>query len=123
MSTQHNGDKMGTLVTPTHQEVQMVSCTVCRKAKGRQKWKFQRHLLQLWKVRSFGQVLLCKKVEKQKERERRETAKVGMTVKVGQSERDGQKVMVGTRQVKVGSNKGQQERTMWNVTRRRMMFS
>ncbi len=32
------------------------------------------------------------KVEKQKERERRETAKVGMTVKVGQSERDGQKV-------------------------------
>ena len=47
------------------------------------------------------------KVEKQKERERRETAKVGMTVKVGQSERDGQKVKVGTRQAKVGSNKGQ----------------
>ena len=46
---------------------------------------------------------------KQKERERRETAKVGMTVKVGQSERDGQKVEVGTRQAKVGSNKGQQE--------------
>ena len=40
---------------------------------------------------------------------RRETAKVGMTVKVGQSERDGQKVKVGTRQVKVGSNKGQLE--------------
>ena len=49
------------------------------------------------------------KGEKQKERERREIAKVGMTVKVGQSERDGQKVMVGTSQVKVGSNKGQQE--------------
>ena len=37
MSTQHNGDKIGTLATPTHQEVQMVSCTVCRKAKGRAK--------------------------------------------------------------------------------------
>ena len=37
MSTQHNGDKIGTLATPTHQEVQMVSCTDCRKAKGRAK--------------------------------------------------------------------------------------
>ena len=35
---------------------------------------------------------VMQKVEKQKERERRETAKVGMTVKVGQSERSGQKV-------------------------------
>ena len=26
-----------------------------------QKWKCQRHLLQLWKVRSFSQVLLCKR--------------------------------------------------------------
>ena len=49
------------------------------------------------------------KVEKQKERERRETAKAGMTVKVGQSERHGQKVKVGTHQVKVGSNKDQHE--------------
>ena len=51
------------------------------------------------------------RVEKQKEkdRERRETAKVGMTAKVGQSERDGQTVKVGTLQAKVGSNKGQQE--------------
>ena len=32
-----------------------------------------------------------------------------MTVKVGQSERDGQKVKAGTRQVKVGRNKGQLE--------------
>ena len=48
---------------------------------------------------------VMQKVEKQKERERRETAKVGMTVKVGQSERDGQKVKVGTRQAKVGSKK------------------
>ena len=46
---------------------------------------------------------------KAKGQENRETAKVGMTVKVGQPERDGQKVKVGTRQVKVGSNKGQQE--------------
>ena len=45
------------------------------------------------------------KVEKQKERERRETAKVGMTAKVGQSERDGRTVKVGTLQAKVGSNK------------------
>ena len=52
---------------------------------------------------------VMQKVEKQKERERRETAKVGMTVMVGQSERVGQKVKVGTRQAKVGSNKGQQE--------------
>ena len=49
------------------------------------------------------------KVEKQKERERRETAKVGVTEKVGQPERDGQKVKVGTHEVKVGSNKDQQE--------------
>ena len=32
-----------------------------------------------------------------------------MTVKVEQSERDGQKVKVGTLQAKVGSNKGLQE--------------
>ena len=52
---------------------------------------------------------VLQKVEKQKERERRKTTKVGMTVKFGQPERDGQKVKVGIRQVKVGSNKGQQE--------------
>ena len=48
---------------------------------------------------------VMQKVEKPMERERRETAKVGMTVKVGQPERDGQKVKVGTLQVKAGSNK------------------
>ena len=32
---------------------------------------------------------VMQRVEKQKERENRETAKVGMTAKVGQSERDG----------------------------------
>ena len=49
------------------------------------------------------------KVERQKERERRETTKVGMTVQFGQPEREGQKVKVGIRQVKVGSNKGHHE--------------
>ena len=66
-------------------------------------------VLQLRKVRSVGQVLFLKKTEWQKERERRETTKVGMTVKFGQPERDGQKVKVGIRQVKVGSNKGHHE--------------
>ena len=37
------------------------------------------------------------------------TAKVGVTAKVGQLERDGQKVKVGTFKVKAGSNKGHQE--------------
>ena len=47
---------------------------------------------------------------KERDRERRETAKVGMTAKVGQSERDGQTGKVGgTTQAKVGSNKGHQE--------------
>ena len=76
-------------------------CELYGLQKGKGKWKFQRHLLQLWKVKSFCQVLLCKRWKKQKERERRETAKVGMTVKVGQSEMDGQKVKVETRQAKV----------------------
>ena len=52
---------------------------------------------------------VMQKVEKQKESERRETAKVGMIAKVRQSERDGQTVKVGTLQAKVGSNTGQQE--------------
>ena len=49
----------------------------------------------------------AKRWKSKKERGKRETTKVGMTVKVGQQERDGQKVKVGIRQVKVGSNKGQ----------------
>ena len=108
MSTQLNGDKIGTLVMPTHQEVQMVSCTVCRKAKGRAKVE-----VSMASATVESQVIrpssVMQKVDKEKERERRETAKVGMTVKVGQSERDGQKVKVGTHQVKAGSNKDQQE--------------
>ena len=78
-----------------------------QKGKGKGLSKLQRHLLQLWKVRSFGQVLLRKGWKSK--RERRDTAKVGMIVKVGQSERDGQTVKVGILQAKVGSNKGQQE--------------
>ena len=60
---------------------------------------------------------------KAKGKGKKETAKVGMTVNAGQSERDGEKVKVGTHQVKVGSNQGQQESTIWNVTRSSMMFS
>ena len=51
----------------------------------------------------------CAKGGKAKERERRETAKVGMTAKVGQPERDGEKAKVGIGQVKVASNRGQPE--------------
>ena len=68
-----------------------------------QKWKFQRYLLTTVESQVIRPSSVMQKVEKQKERERRETAKVG------QSERVGQKVKVGTRQAKVGSNKGQQE--------------
>ena len=85
--------------------IQMVSCTVCRKAKGRAKVEVSTTVES--QVNRPSSVM--QKVEKQQEMERRETAKVGMTVKVRQSERDGQKVKVGTRQAKVGSNKGQQE--------------
>ena len=105
MSTQHNGDKIGTLATPTHQEVQMVSCTVCRKAKGRAKVEVSTVSATTVESQVIRPSSVMQKVEKQKERERRQTAKVGMTVKVGQSERVGQKVKVGTRQAKVGSNK------------------
>ena len=107
------GDNIGTLVMPTHQEVQMVSCTVCRKAKGRAKVEVSTASATTVESQVIRPSFVMQKVEKQKER--RETAKVGMTVKVGQSERDGQKVKVGTHQVKVGSNKDQQERTIWSV--------
>ena len=109
MSTQHNGDKIGTLVMPTHQEVQMVSCAVCRKATGRAKVEVSTASATIVESQVIRPSSVMQKVEKQKERERRETAKVGMTVKVGQSERDGQKVKVGTQQVNVLSNKDQQE--------------
>ena len=109
MSTQHNGDKTGTLATQTHQEVQMVSCTVCRKAKGRAKVEVSTVSATTVESQVVLPSSVMHKVEKQKERERMETTKVGMTVKDGHSERDGQKVKVGTRQAKVGSNTGQQE--------------
>ena len=85
-----------------------VSCTVCRKAKGRAQVEVSTASATIVESQVIRPRGVMQKVEKQKERERRETAKVGMTVKVGQSERDGQKVKVGTRQAKVG-NKGQQE--------------
>ena len=80
MSTHHHGDKIGTLATPTHQEEQMVSCTVCRKVKGRAKVEVSRASA----GKSFGQLLLCDRWKSKKDRERKETAKGGMTAKVGQ---------------------------------------
>ena len=63
---------------PTHQEFQMVNyCTVCRTANHSGK--------------TCHSAKFCyAKGGKEKEREGMETAKVGMTVKIGQSERDGQ---------------------------------
>ena len=87
----------------------MVSCTVCRKAKGRAKVDFSTASATTVESEVVRPSSVIQMVEKQKERERRETAKVGMTAKVGQSEWDGQKEKVGTLQAKVGSNTGQQE--------------
>ena len=94
MSTQHDEDKIGTLVLSTQQEVQMVSCTSCRKANGRAKVEVSTALGTFVETEV---IRFAKKAEKQEERERRETANVGMTAKVGQPERDGQKVKVGSR--------------------------
>ena len=72
-----------------------MSCTVCRKAEGRAKVEVS--TASATTVESSGHsAKFC-------------YAKVVMTVKVGQSEKDGQKVKVGTCQIKVGSNKGQEE--------------
>ena len=87
----------------------MVSCTVCRKVKGRAKVEVSTASATTVGSQVIRRSSVMQRVEKQKEREGRETAKVGMTAKVGQSERDGQSVKVGTLQAKVGSNKGQQE--------------
>ena len=90
----------------------MVSCAVCRKVKA-PRTKVEVSMASATTVGSqvFRPSFVVQQVEKQKERdrERRETAKVGMTAKVRQSKRDGQTVMVGSLQAKVGSNKGQQE--------------
>ena len=69
----------------------MVSCTVCRKAKGRAKVEVSTASATTVESQVIRPSSVMQKVEKRKERERTETAKVGMTVKVGQSERDGQK--------------------------------
>ena len=108
MSLHHNRDKIGTPATPTHQEVQMVSCTVCRKVKGKAIVEVSTASTATVGSQVIRPSSVMQKVEKQKERERRETAKVGITAKVGQSERDGQTIKVGTLQSKLGSNKVQQ---------------
>ena len=111
-STHHNGDKTGALAMLTHQEAQMVSCTVCRKVKEpRAKVEVSMASAAIVGSQVIRPSSVTQRVEKQKERdrERRETAKVVVRGKVGQSERDGPTVKVGIRQVKVGSNKGQQE--------------
>ena len=53
--------------------------------KGKGKWKFQRYLLQLWKVRSFGQVLLCKR-RKMKRKGKEKGDSKGWTAGKGWSE-------------------------------------
>ena len=112
MSTQHNGDKMGTLAMLAHQEVQMVSCMVCRKVKEpRAEVEVSTASVTTVGSQVIRPSSVYERVEKHKDRdrERRETAKVGMRAKVGQSEGDGQTVKVGTLQAKFGSNRGQQE--------------
>ena len=104
MSTHHNGDKIGTLAKWAHQEVQMASCTVYRKVKGKAKVEISTASATIVGSQVIRPSSVTRKVEKQKERERRETAKVG------QLERGGQTVKVGTHQAKAGSNKDHQER-------------
>ena len=86
MSTHHNGDKIGTLVMSTHQEGQMVSCTICRRAKGRAKVEVSTASAPTVESQVIRPSSVVQKVEKQKERERRKKAKVGVPVKVGQPE-------------------------------------
>ena len=93
----------------TRKELQMVSCTVCKKAKGRAKVEVSTASATTVESQVIRPSSVMQKAEKQKERERREIAKVGMTAKVGQPERDGQKLKVGTLQAKDGSNEGQRE--------------
>ena len=73
----------------------MVSCTVCKKVKGRAKVEVSTASATTVGSQVIRRSSVMQRVEKQKEREGRETAKVGMTAKVGQA--------------KVESNKGQQE--------------
>ena len=64
-----------------------MSCTVCRKVKGRAKVEVSTASVTSEGIQVFRPSSVMQRVEKQKERERRETAKVGMTAKVGQLER------------------------------------
>ena len=94
MNTHHKGDKIRTLATPTHLEVQMVNCTVCRKVKEQAKVEISTGSATIVGSQVIRPSSVTRKVKKRKERERRETAKVGMREKVGQLERDGQTVKV-----------------------------
>ena len=108
MSTQHNGDKIwntGDADTSGSSDGELYGL---QKGKGKGKsGSFNGICYNCGK--SGHSAKFCYARGGKAKGKRRETAKVGMTVKVGQSERDGQKVKVGTRQAKVGSNKGQQE--------------
>ena len=87
----------------------MVSCKAYRKVKGKAKVEIPTASATIVGNQVIRPSSVTRQVEKQKERGRRETAKVGMTAKVGQLERDGQTVKVGTHQAKAGGNKDQQE--------------
>ena len=69
----------------------MVSCAVCRKVKGRAKVEVSTASATTVGSQVIRPSSVMQRVEKQKarDRERRETAEVGTTAKVGQSERDG----------------------------------
>ena len=88
-----------------------ICCTVCRKVKELRAKGVSMASATTVESQVIRPSSVTQRVEKQKERdrERRETAKVGMRAKVGQSERDGQTVKVGTLQEKVGSNKCQHD--------------
>ena len=113
-STPHNGDRTisGTLAMLTHQEVQTANCTVCRRAKvTRAKVVVSTGFATVAESQATRPSSALQRVERQEERDKakRESAKVGMIATVGQLERDGQMERGGTLQAKVGSNKGQKE--------------
>ena len=123
MSTQHNGDMIGTLVMPTHQEVQMVSCTVCRKAKERAKVEVSTASATTVESQVIRPSFVIQKMEKQKGKGKKGDSKgwndsKGWTIGKGWSEGKGWYT----------SGKGwEQQRPAGmnnrNVTRSSMMFS
>ena len=87
----------------------MVSCTDCSEVMGRAKVGVSTASAATVGRQVIRPSSALQKVEKQKERGQRETAKVEMIAKVGQSERDRQTVKVGSLQAKFGSDKGRQD--------------